>query len=139
RFQTLRWVGFASCQTLRVQGFEPRSEPIRQWFNAFQGAHMLLGFNSDMRDVAFGGRLVDNMRIPSIRFFGIEFSFPWAQQTIAQAWINTAFQLNAGRPAYIYARSVSANPENDKLPRPGQPMPPRPTPATSYHWVWWEF
>ncbi|MDW8215227.1 MAG: DUF6345 domain-containing protein [Roseiflexaceae bacterium] len=135
RFQTLRWVGFASCQTLRVQGFAAGSEPIRQWFNAFQGAHMLLGFNSDMSDVAFGGRLVDNMRIPS--FLGIE--FPWAQQTIAQAWINTTFQLGAGSPAFIYARNASANPANDKLPKPGQPMPPRPTPATSYHWVWWEF
>ncbi len=135
RFQTLRWVGFASCQTLRVQGFPPGREPIRRWFDAFQGAHMLLGFNSDMADVAFGGRLVDNMRVPS--FLGIE--FPWVQQTIAQAWVNTTFQLGAGSPAFIYARSASANPANDKLPKPGQPMPPRPTPVTSYHWVWWEF
>ncbi|BCX03276.1 MAG: hypothetical protein KatS3mg053_1214 [Candidatus Roseilinea sp.] len=135
RFQTLRWVGFASCQTLRVQGFDAGSEPIRRWFSAFRGAHMLLGFNSDMADVAFGGRLADNMRIPT--FFGIE--LPWAQQKIAQAWINTTFQLGAGSPAFIYARSASANPANDKLPKPGQPMPPRPTPVIAYHWVWWEF
>lgn len=135
RFQTLRWVGFASCQTLRVQGFAAGLEPIRQWFNAFQGAHLLLGFNSNMRDLPFGGRLVDNMRLPT--FLGIE--FPWAQQTIAQAWINTTFQLGAGSPAFIYARSAGANPANDKLPKPGQAMPPRPTPVTSYHWVWWEF
>jgi hypothetical protein len=96
---------------------------------------MLIGFNSDMADVAFGGRLVDNMRIPT--FLGIE--FPWAHQTIAQAWINTTFQLGAGSPAFIYARSASVNPANDKLPKPGQPMPPRPTPIASYHRVWWEF
>lgn len=134
RYQTLRWVGFASCQTLRVQGFSAPNEPIRRWFGAFQGAHMLLGFNSNMRDVAFGGRLVDNMRMPG--FFGID--FPWAQQTIAQAWVTTAFQLNAGRPAYLYARGTNgANPLNDKLPKPGQPMPARPLAVASYHWVWW--
>ncbi|MFQ3661292.1 MAG: DUF6345 domain-containing protein [Chloroflexaceae bacterium] len=135
RYQTLRWAGFSSCQTLRVQGYSPGSEPIRKWFGAFQGAHMLLGFNSNMADVAFGGRLVDNMRLPS--FFGID--FPWAQLTIAQAWEKTAFDMNAGKPAYIYARSATVNPLTDKLPRPGQPMPPRPLPVTSYHWVWWEF
>ncbi len=135
RYQTLRWAGFASCQTLRVQGYPAGSEPIRNWFGAFQGAHMLLGFNSNMADLAFGGPLVNNMRMPS--FFGID--FPWAQQTIAQAWVKTAFDLNAGAPAYIYARSPTVNPVNDKLPKPGQPMPPRPLPVSSYHWVWWEF
>ena len=135
RYQTMRWAGFASCQTLRVQGYSPGSEPIRKWFGAFQGAHMLLGFNSNMADVAFGGRLVDNMRMPS--FLGID--FPWAQQTIAQAWVKTAFDMNAGKPAYIYARSTTVNPLNNKLPRPGQPMPPRPLPVSSYHWVWWDF
>ncbi len=135
RYATLRWAGFASCQTLRVQGYAAGSEPIRKWFGAFQGAHMLLGFNSNMADVAFGGRLVDNMRMPS--FFGID--FPWAQLTIAQAWVKTAFDMNAGKPAYIYARSTTVNPLNNKLPKPGQAMPPRPLPVNSYHWVWWEF
>jgi hypothetical protein len=133
RFNSLRWVGFASCQTLRVQGSPAGSEPIRRWFSSFRGSHMLLGFNNNMRDVAFGGRLVDNMRIP--RIIGIE--FPSLQQTIAQAWVNTAFQMNAGKPAYIYARSGSVNPINNKLPKPGQPMPARPFPVSSYHWVWW--
>ncbi len=135
RFNSARWVGFASCQTLRVQGYASGSEPIRRWFSSFQGAHMLLGFNSNMADVAFGGRLVENMRLPS--FFGID--FPWAQPTIAQAWIKTSFELSAGKIAYIYARSSTVNPANDKLPRPGQPMPPRPFPVSSYHWVWEEF
>lgn len=134
RYQTLRWAGFASCQTLRVQGYTAPNEPIRRWFGAFQGAHLLTGFNSNMADVAFGGRLVDNMRVPS--FFGIDFD--WAQQTIAQAWVSTAFQLNAGKPAYLYARGGNgANPANDKLPRPGKPIPARPLPVISYHWVWW--
>ncbi|GIV89735.1 MAG: hypothetical protein KatS3mg055_2253 [Chloroflexus sp.] len=135
RYQNLRWVGFASCQTLRVQGYTPGNEPIRQWFNAFQGAHMLLGFNSNMADVAFGGNLVANMKMPS--FLGID--FPWAQLTIAQAWVKTAFDMHAGKPAYIYARSSTVNPVNDKLPKPGSGMPPRPLPVVSYHWVWWEF
>ena len=136
RYQTLRWAGFSSCQTLRVQGYTAPNEPIRHWFNAFQGAHLLMGFNSNMADISFGGRLVDNMRVPS--FFGID--FPWAQMTIAQAWVTTAFELNAGKPAYIYARgSNGANPSTDKLPRPGVAMPPRPLPVVSYHWVWWDF
>lgn len=133
RLQTARWVGFAACQTLRVQGATPGNEPIRRWFNAFRGAHMLLGFNSNMADIAFGGRLVDNMRIP--RFFGFE--FPSLQLSIRQAWVKTAFDMNAGKPAYIYARSATVNPVDNKLPKPGTPMPPRPTPVTSYHWVWW--
>lgn len=135
RYQTLRWVGFSSCQTLRVQGYSAPNEPIRRWFNAFRGAHILMGFNSNMRDIAFGGRLVDNMRLPTV--FGIE--LPSLQQTVAQAWVNTAFQLNAGKPAYIYARGTNgANPANDKLPKPGQPMPARPFPVASWHWVWWD-
>lgn len=133
RFNSLRWVGFASCQTLRVQGSPAGSEPIRKWFSSFKGSHMLLGFNSNMRDVAFGGRLMDNMRIP--RIIGIE--FPALQQSIAQAWVNTTFQMNAGKPAYIYARSAAVNPVNNKLPKPGTAMPPRPFPVSSYHWVWW--
>jgi hypothetical protein len=134
RFQNLRWVGFASCQTLRVQGYPSGSEPIRRWFDAFQGAHMLLGFNSNMNDVAFGGQLVANMRMPS--FHGIDYH--WAQLTIAQAWVKTAFDMHAGKPAYIYARSTTVNPVNDKLPKPGGPIPPRPTPVIAYHWFWWE-
>lgn len=134
RYQTLRWAGFASCKTLRVQGSPSPNEPIRQWFGAFRGAHLLTGFNSNMADIAFGGPLASNMRMPS--FFGID--FPWAQQTIAQAWVTTAFTLNAGKPAYIYARGTNgANPAIDRLPKPGAPMPPRPFPVASYHWVWW--
>ncbi len=134
RFQRLRWVGFASCQTLRAQP-NTTSAPIRRWFNSFQGAHMLLGFNSNMADVAFGGRLVDNMRIPTFPFIG---ELPWAQRTINEAWVQTAFQLNAGKPAYIYAIGTNGvNPVNNRLPRATDPLLPRPFPAASYHWVWW--
>jgi len=65
RFQNARWVGFSSCLTLRAQG-TAGAEPIRQWFNSFQGSHMLLGFNTVMGDVAFGPLLVDNMRLPTL-------------------------------------------------------------------------
>jgi hypothetical protein len=135
RFQTLRWAGFASCKTLRAQWPTAGQEPIRKWFNAFQGAHMLLGFNSNMADVAFGPRLVDNMRMPT--FFGIP--LPGSQRTIAEAWVQTAFQMNAGKPAYIYAVGTNGvNPVNNKLPKSGDPAMPRPYPVASYHWVWWD-
>lgn len=133
RFQVLRWVGFASCQTLRAQP-NTSAAPIRRWFNSFRGSHMLLGFNSNMADIAFGPRLVNNMRIPT--FLGIE--FPWAQMTIREAWVLTAFEMNAGKPAYIYAvGSNGVNPVNNRLPRPSDAALPRPFPVASYHWVWW--
>lgn len=130
RFQRARWVGFASCLTLRAQGTAPT--PITRWFNSFQGAHMLLGFNSLMADVAFGPRLVDNMR--PVTFFGITLF----QRTIREAWVLTAFNMNAGKPAYIYAVGTNGvNPVNNKLPRPSDGLLPRPFPVASYHWVWW--
>jgi hypothetical protein len=136
RFQNARWVGFSSCQTLRAQATPP-TEPIRKWFNSFQGSHMLLGFNSNMADIAFGKPLVDNMRLPSFCFFGACVEFPWAQRTIAAAWVQTAFQLNAGKPAYIYATSASVNPLGNKLPKVTDPPLPRPFPANWFYWVWW--
>lgn len=133
RYSTLRWAGFASCQTLRVSGYTSGSEPIRRWFGAFRGAHMLLGFNFNMADVAFGPRLVDNMR--PVTFLGITLY----QRTIREAWVHTAFNMNAGKPAYIYAiGSNGVNPVNNKLPRSGDPALPRPYPVSSYNWVWWE-
>lgn len=134
RYSVLRWAGFASCQALRAQWTPASEAPIRRWFGAFQGAHMLLGFNSNMADLALGPRLVDNMRMPT--FLGIP--FPWAQRTIREAWVQTAFQMNAGKPAYLYAVGTNGvNPVNDKLPRSGDPALPRPFPVASYHWVWW--
>jgi hypothetical protein len=132
RFQNARWIGFSSCLTLRAQG-TPGAEPIRNWFNSFQGTHILMGFNSVMADIAFGPRLVDNMRLPS--FFGIE--FPWAQRTIAEAWVQTAFEMNAGKPAYLWATSASVNPIGNKLPKVTDPLLPRPVPVNWYYWVWW--
>jgi hypothetical protein len=135
RFSSIRWVGFSSCLTLRAQWPTPGAEPIRNWFNSFQGAHMLLGFNSVMGDIAFGGPLIDNMRMPT--FFGIP--FPWAQKTIREAWVLTAFNMNAGKPAYIYAVGTNGvNPVDNKLPRPSDPLLPRPYPVASWHWVWWD-
>lgn len=135
RFSKIRWVGFSSCLTLRAQWPTPGAEPIRDWFNSFKGAHMLLGFNSLMADIAFGGPLVDNMRMPT--FLGIP--FPWAQRTIREAWVQTAFNMNAGKPAYIYAIGTNGvNPVDNRLPRPTDALLPRPFPVASYHWVWWD-
>jgi hypothetical protein len=135
RFSSIRWVGFSSCLTLRAQWPTPGAEPIRNWFNSFKGAHMLLGFNSVMGDIAFGGPLIDNMRMPT--FFGIP--FPWAQKTIREAWVLTAFNMNAGKPAYIYAVGTNGvNPVDNKLPQPSDPLLPRPYPVASWHWVWWD-
>jgi hypothetical protein len=134
RFSSLRWAAFSSCLTLRAQWPTPGSEPIRNWFNSFRGAHMLLGFNSLMADIAFGGPLVDNMRMPT--FFGIP--FPWAQRTIREAWVLTAFNMHAGKPAYIYAVGNGVNPVDNKLPLPTDAPLPRPYPVSSWHWVWWD-
>jgi hypothetical protein len=135
RFNNARWVGFASCQTLRAQWNPASSAPIRNWLNSFRGAHMLLGFNSNMKDVAFGPRLVDNMRIPTFSFIG---EMPWAQRTIADAWVQTAFNMNAGQPAYLYARGTNnVNPLGNRLPRANDALLPRPFPVASWHWVWW--
>jgi hypothetical protein len=124
RFQNLRWAGFATCQTLRGGPYVgPGNPPLTYWFNSFQGSYMLLGFHSNMADVAFGPRFVDNM-IPG--------------RPIREAWVLTAFQMNAGKPAYLYARSSSFNPVNLSLPGHGglvQPLPPGS--IISYNWVWW--
>ncbi len=133
RYQNVRWIGFASCRTLRAQ-WDTADAPIRKWFGAFQGAHMLMGFNSLMADVAFGPRLVDNMRMPT--FLGFV-DLPWMQRTIAEAWVQTAFQLNAGKPAYIYATSTTVDPSGNKLPKVTDPPMLRPYPVNWYFWVWW--
>jgi len=75
------------------------------------------------------------MRIPS--FLGL-IEFPWAQLSIRAAWVKTAFDMNAGKPAYIYATSTTVNPVNNKLPKGGDPLLPRPFPVNHYYWVWWE-
>lgn len=107
--------------------------PNSPMVNAFQCANLLLGFNSNMAGVAFGPRLVDNMRMPF--FLGI--TFPWAQRTIREAWVQTACSMNASQPAYIYAIDVnSVNPADNKLPFSGDPARARPYPVASYHWVW---
>lgn len=137
RYQNARWVGFSSCLTLRAQWTDPTTPaPITRWFNAFQGAHMLLGFNSTMADIAFGYPLVDNMRVPT--FFGGLISMPWAQRTIADAWVQTAFELNAGKPAYIYAWKTGVDPSFDKLPTVSDPTAPNPYPVEWFYWVWWD-
>ena len=88
--------------------------PLTYWFDAFQGAYMLLGFHSNMADIAFGGPLVDNMRLP--KWFGVIPLFG-SQRSIREAWVLTAFQMNAGKPAYLYARG-SFDPVDLKLPDP---------------------
>lgn len=129
RFHTVKWVGFASCQTMNVS-------TISDWFNAFAGgARILLGFHSDMSDINFGGPLVDNMRIPTYIFHGER---PDRQRTIPQAWVQTAFQLDAGLPAYLYVIGRGVDTSRDKLPKNGDPAPANPYPIEWYVWYWWE-
>ena len=132
RFQNVRWAGFASCQTLRAGPWvAPGNPPLSLWFNAFQGAYMLMGFHSNMGDVHFGPRLVSNMR--PVTFFG----FTLFQRTIREAWVLTAFEMNAGKPAYLYAVSNTMNPVDYKLPDSSASLPPLLN-ITQYRWVWWE-
>jgi hypothetical protein len=135
RYQTLRWAGFATCQTLRAGPYVGSGNPpLTKWFNSFRGSYMLMGFHSNMADVAFGPRLVDNMK--PVTFLG----FVLSQQSIREAWVLTAFQMNAGKPAYLYARSASFNPVNLKLPAASSPDPAPLNPASiiEYRWVWWD-
>jgi hypothetical protein len=131
RYQRLRWVGFATCQTLRAGPFVgPGNPPLTHWFNSFQGSYMLLGFHSNMKDVAFGPRFVDNL----VLFPGVG-----SLRSVREAWVLTAFQMNAGKPAYLYARSATFNPVNSKIPPHGIVIPPlNPATITSFHWVWWD-
>jgi hypothetical protein len=132
RFQNVRWAGFSSCQTLRAGPYiGPGNPPLTAWFNSFQGSYMLLGFHSNMGDVPFGFLFGFNMINPIYNIF------PWMQPTIAQAWVNTAFQMNAGKPAYLYAVG-NLNPEGYKLPPYYTgPRPPL-TGIYQFRWVWWD-
>jgi hypothetical protein len=51
--------------------------------------------------------------------------------------VQTAFEMNAGRPSYIYAVGNGVDASNDRLPKGGDPARPRPYPVQSWHWVWW--
>ena len=131
RYQNLRWVSFSSCNTIRGGS----TSEVSPWFNAFQGVHMLLGFHSVMADIAFGGPVAYNMKVPWFPFIG---ELPSLQMTIPQAWVKTAFDMNAGRPSYLYAVGTNGvNPANNKLPKGSAGNLLRPFPVASYHWVWW--
>lgn len=136
RFQNVRWAAFSSCQTLRGGPYiGTGNPPLTYWFDSFKGSYMLLGFHSVMGDIAFGGPLIDNMKLPKL--FGIWPLFS-AQPTIRDAWVMTAFQMNAGKPAYLYAVG-NFNPVDYKLPDPlwnNYSTPPL-TGIYQYRWVWW--
>lgn len=132
RFQNVRWSAFSSCQTVRGGPYVgPGNPPLTDWFNSFQGSYMVLGFHSVMGDVPFGFTFGFNMYNPMHLFF------PWTQPSVAQAWVNTAFQMNAGKPSYLYAVG-NFDPVNFKLPSPGSgPLPPL-TGIYQFRWVWWD-
>ncbi len=134
RFQNVRWASFATCQTMRAGPFVSLGNPpITNWIDAFQGAYLLTGFHSNMADVAFGPRFVNNMA--PVKFLG----FTLFQRSIREAWVTTAFQMNAGKPAYIYAVTNSFNPANMVLPDSSASLPPLdPAAITHYRWVWWD-
>jgi hypothetical protein len=128
RFQNVRWAGFATCQTLRAGPYvAPGNPPLTNWINSFQGSYMLLGFHSNMADVAFGPRLIQNaIKWPLI-----------PQRSIRQAWSLTALQMNAGTWAYMYARSTTFNPVNMILPTSTSSLPPlQRSTIIEYRWVW---
>jgi hypothetical protein len=92
-----------------------------------------LGFHSVMGDIPFGFTLGFNMYNP---MYSIPF-LSWMQPSIAEAWVNTAFQMNAGKPAYLYAVG-NFDPSNFKLPSAGSgPLPPL-TGIYQFRWVWWD-
>ena len=132
RFQYVRWAAFSSCQTLRAGPYVgPGNPPLTDWFNSFQGSYMVLGFHSNMGDVPFGFTFGLNMYQPLYQFW------PGLQPSIAAAWVNSAFAMNAGKPAYLYAVG-NINPANLKLPPAwlGHPLPL--TGIYEFRWVWWD-
>lgn len=132
RFQTIRWAAFSSCNTVRAGPYVgPGNPPLTEWFNSFQGSYMILGFHSVMGDVPFGFNFGFNMRNPLYDIW------PWMQPSIAQAWVNTAFSMNAGKPAYLYAVG-NFDPSGYKLPYSNAgPLPPL-TGIYQFRWVWWD-
>ena len=91
---------------------------------------MVLGFHSVMGDVPFGSNFGFNMKNILYNFF------PWMQPSIREAWVNTAFQMNAGKPSYLYAVG-NFDPVNFKLPDANAgPLAPL-TGITQFRWVWW--
>jgi hypothetical protein len=132
RFQYVRWAAFSSCQTVRAGPYVgPGDPPLTDWFSSFQGSYMVLGFHSVMGDVPFGFTFGFNLYNPLYGFF------PSLQPSIRQAWVNAAFAMNAGKPAYLYAVG-NLNPANLKLPPAGSgPLPPL-TGIYEFRWVWWD-
>jgi hypothetical protein len=132
RFQNVRWAAFSSCNTVRAGPYVgPGDPPLTDWFNAFQGLYMVLGFHSTMGDIAFGPQFGFNLYNPLYSLF------PSMQPAIREAWVNTAFQMNAGKPAYLYAVG-NFNPVNYKLPNAvAAPRPPL-TGIYQFRWVWWD-
>lgn len=132
RFQTIRWAAFSSCNTVRGGPYVgPGNPPLTEWFNSFQGSYMVLGFHSVMGDIPFGFNFGFNMKNPLYDIW------PWMQPSIAQAWVNTAFSMNAGKPSYLYAVG-NFDPVNFKLPPSNSgPRPPL-TGIYQFRWVWWD-
>ena len=65
RFQNVRWAAFSSCNTVRAGPYiGPGNPPLTDWFNAFKGSYMVLGFHSTMADVAFGSNFGVNLYNP---------------------------------------------------------------------------
>ena len=144
RYSTLRWAAFSSCQTIRGGPYvstTPANPPLADWFGAFQGLNELLGFHSNMADIAFGAPVADRMRVPN--YFPLNI-FPASvlkalQPTIAQAWVDTAFQMNAGKPSYLFVLGTNGrNTSTDKLPLSSEAPPSRPGAISTYNWVWWD-
>lgn len=132
RFQKIRWAAFSSCKTVRGGPYVGSGNPpLTEWFNSFQGSYMVLGFHSVMADIPFGFTLGFNLYNPLYSVF------PSMQPSIREAWVNTAFAMNAGKPSYLYAVG-NFNPVNYRLPMGSSGPLPALTGIYEYRWVWWD-
>ena len=93
---------------------------------------MVLGFHSVMGDIPFGFSFGFNMYNPIYAIFS-----PSIQPSIREAWVATAFNMNAGKPSYLYAVG-NFNPVNIKLPSSGLGVLPPLTGIYGFRWVWWD-
>jgi hypothetical protein len=76
------------------------------------------------------------MRVPV--WFGF-IPMPGLQRSIREAWVLTAFEMNAGKPAYLYARG-NFDPADFRLPDHlynNYSTPPL-FGIYQYRWVWWD-
>ncbi|HXW26769.1 MAG TPA: DUF6345 domain-containing protein [Xanthobacteraceae bacterium] len=93
----LQWLAMYACHILEDDTSYP--SPWLRWGPAFNGLHILLGFETSASDagVGFMTDFPNNILGFTITILGLEISIP--PQTILQGWLNAAIANQMGTPA----------------------------------------